>query len=609
MLPSPPPLTSNRGVEDFSLSTIIADGSSPLTVSDCWFSWRRRLLLRSGFSPSNLVNSSPPLTSNRRQAAIQDFKRFLAPSVDIEAPVPLCLTSSRMNHNEFHVVDMEPLSKTHKPKFVWNNQTLLKFPYKGTHIRYHLPDFQRGQTAAMRAPRGSQETFNYRHSSLRNIIERTFGVWKARWALLRDMHVNFTYDHQVQIVIASMAVHNYIRRFGRDDGFNAAEQESYNPRRGGNSSEEHDERIRTQRTNDDDMYMAACKFTFSSNFIFFSVSAPQFPSPQTLNLSNMLFPSSYPSYDFELKLLNLKTLQACTISAVADYRWGNSRRLNFLCGVPLPLDLIHVFWRKLNLHPSVDSQVDDEAQMFTQNNPTIIREPVVQIINRGGPSSKKKTFRNSRATQPPNDSYRDGCSNTSESYINQFPYILHLYISNVHDVQADGNCGFRAIAACLGLHEDNWSRIRADLLEELDMHQTEYDDMFGSQLRFEIYNSLNFFRSDIQAPYRNWMTLPETGILVASRYNVILHSISNIVSTTYFPLWSTPPPMHEQVAIAIGFVNNNHYVRVLLREEYPMPPVYLQWNRYRRPQAAAWITPYIDRINLYAQFLNSNRNF
>ncbi|KAL4558942.1 hypothetical protein LXL04_037147 [Taraxacum kok-saghyz] len=132
-------------------------------------------------------------------------------------------------------------------------------PYKGTHIRYHLPDFQRGQTAAMRAPRGSQETFNYRHSSLRNIIERTFGVWKARWALLRDMHVNFTYDHQVQIVIASMAVHNYIRRFGRDDGFNAAEQESYNPRRGGNSSEEHDERIRTQRTNDDDMYMAAVR--------------------------------------------------------------------------------------------------------------------------------------------------------------------------------------------------------------------------------------------------------------------------------------------------------------------------------------------------------------
>ncbi|KAL4583406.1 hypothetical protein LXL04_007977 [Taraxacum kok-saghyz] len=87
-------------------------------------------------------------------------------------------------------------------------------PYKGATIRYHLPDFQRGQTPALRAPRGAKETFNFRHSSLRNIIERTFGVWKARWTILRDMHVNFTYDHQVKTASASMAMHNYIRKGG-----------------------------------------------------------------------------------------------------------------------------------------------------------------------------------------------------------------------------------------------------------------------------------------------------------------------------------------------------------------------------------------------------------
>ncbi|KAL4564921.1 hypothetical protein LXL04_028997 [Taraxacum kok-saghyz] len=105
-------------------------------------------------------------------------------------------------------------------------------PYKGATIRYHLPDFQRGQTPALRAPRGAKETFNFRHSSLRNIIERTFGVWKARWAILRDMHVNFTYDHQVKIVLASMAMHNYIRKTGIiDEAFNTAQQESYEPTR------------------------------------------------------------------------------------------------------------------------------------------------------------------------------------------------------------------------------------------------------------------------------------------------------------------------------------------------------------------------------------------
>ncbi|XP_076937704.1 uncharacterized protein LOC143605503 [Bidens hawaiensis] len=96
-------------------------------------------------------------------------------------------------------------------------------PYKGVNIRYHIPDFQRGHTSVMRAPRGSKETFNYYHSSLRNIIERTFGVWKARWALLRDMHVNYTCEHQVKIALASMAIHNFIRKAGKyDEAFETA---------------------------------------------------------------------------------------------------------------------------------------------------------------------------------------------------------------------------------------------------------------------------------------------------------------------------------------------------------------------------------------------------
>ncbi|KAD3337085.1 hypothetical protein E3N88_32605 [Mikania micrantha] len=96
-------------------------------------------------------------------------------------------------------------------------------------------------TVAICAPRGPKETFNYRHSSLRNIIERTFGVWKARWVLLRDMHVNYKYEHQVSIVIASMAIHIFIRKAGMfDEAFNKAEEESYNPREVGSSNEVHD---------------------------------------------------------------------------------------------------------------------------------------------------------------------------------------------------------------------------------------------------------------------------------------------------------------------------------------------------------------------------------
>ncbi|RVW42723.1 hypothetical protein CK203_098617 [Vitis vinifera] len=76
-------------------------------------------------------------------------------------------------------------------------------PYKGE--RYHLPDFRRGSS-----PKGKKEIFNHRHSSLRCTIERTFAVLKNRWRMLREMH-SFPLEKQVKIVIASMALHNFIR--------------------------------------------------------------------------------------------------------------------------------------------------------------------------------------------------------------------------------------------------------------------------------------------------------------------------------------------------------------------------------------------------------------
>ncbi|XP_061999498.1 uncharacterized protein LOC133716867 [Rosa rugosa] len=72
-------------------------------------------------------------------------------------------------------------------------------------------------------PTGYKEVFNHAHSSLRSVIERTFGVWKKRWNILLDMP-SYSFDKQVKIVIAAMALHNYIRRYsGRDCVFDESE--------------------------------------------------------------------------------------------------------------------------------------------------------------------------------------------------------------------------------------------------------------------------------------------------------------------------------------------------------------------------------------------------
>ena len=82
-------------------------------------------------------------------------------------------------------------------------------PYKGE--RYHFQEFRRrGQ------PTNREERFNRAHSSLRNVIERAFGVWKQRWRILQNMPA-YPYKSQVKIVVASMALHNYIRRKSQED--------------------------------------------------------------------------------------------------------------------------------------------------------------------------------------------------------------------------------------------------------------------------------------------------------------------------------------------------------------------------------------------------------
>lgn len=81
-------------------------------------------------------------------------------------------------------------------------------PYRGT--RYHLND-TRG-----RAPTSAKELFNYRHSSLRNVIERTFGLLKKRFAYLRTTPF-YDIDTQIKLIIACCILHNIIRDEDPDD--------------------------------------------------------------------------------------------------------------------------------------------------------------------------------------------------------------------------------------------------------------------------------------------------------------------------------------------------------------------------------------------------------
>ena len=74
-------------------------------------------------------------------------------------------------------------------------------PYRNT--KYYLLEFQ-----AIKA-RGLDEVFNNMHSSLCNVIERSFGILKKRFHILQRMPP-YESKTQITILVATMVVYNFI---------------------------------------------------------------------------------------------------------------------------------------------------------------------------------------------------------------------------------------------------------------------------------------------------------------------------------------------------------------------------------------------------------------
>ena len=77
-------------------------------------------------------------------------------------------------------------------------------PYRG--VRYHLKEWKKSK----QRPKNREELFNLRHASLRNVVERIFGVTKKQFPILSFMH-SYPYDVQCALVMCAFMLHNWIR--------------------------------------------------------------------------------------------------------------------------------------------------------------------------------------------------------------------------------------------------------------------------------------------------------------------------------------------------------------------------------------------------------------
>lgn len=99
---------------------------------------------------------------------------------------------------------MMPKNKYFLADAGYHNTDYLLCPYRG--VRYHLKE----QTLAGQKPSNKEELFNLRHSSLRNVIERIFGITKRQFQIL-ETPPEFTMLVQVKLVLAVTGLHNFIQ--------------------------------------------------------------------------------------------------------------------------------------------------------------------------------------------------------------------------------------------------------------------------------------------------------------------------------------------------------------------------------------------------------------
>ena len=89
---------------------------------------------------------------------------------------------------------------------------------------------------------------------------------------------------------------------------------------------------------------------------------------------------------------------------------------------------------------------------------------------------------------------------------------------------------------------------------------------------------------DEEAPNNRWMMLSDMGLIIATHYSAIVLELSRNQYMMHLPLlWEGSA---SEIAYFIPIMYDGsaqHFIQLTLRDDYPLPPINPQWDRYRDP--------------------------
>ncbi|KAK9140085.1 hypothetical protein Scep_009766 [Stephania cephalantha] len=172
-------------------------------------------------------------------------------------------------------------------------------------------------------------------------------------------------------------------------------------------------------------------------------------------------------------------------------------------------------------------------------------------------------------------------SNMAYSHCLEPDWLPH--VEAIIDVVSDGNCGYRCIASGLRLADvDGWRIVRRRMYDEIIGYEDLWREVLGSSFE-TVKNAVHCPEKQEGASFKEWLTLPDMGLLVSTAFNVILVNLSHGSASTFLPLRSTPTSsLHNRLIIAMANERNIHWVRVQLHVNAPPPSLYPSWDQTLR---------------------------
>jgi histone-lysine N-methyltransferase SETD2 len=217
-----------------------------------------------------------------------------------------------------------------------------------------------------------------------------------------------------------------------------------------------------------------------------------------------------------------------------------------------------------------------------------------------GSSSQSITILNPQQTsQPPKKKFRPI---RTANILKHLPDFIQPHVEKIENVKADGHCGFRAAAFCLGKGEGSFLNIRTQLDDEITKRKDFYLKIGCFENSKQCENALARIKTNSAAPVgeEHWMSMPMTAEPLANAFSTPVFYFSTTGSQGFFPHFT---PANNNPPIFIAFIpESSHFVALTLKDplNFPFPyPVGLNnWRKHVDRKALDWEQKYSSCIKL-----------